>query len=265
MRTIVIIILILQFGNSYSQNPLWAREDKRLIEKIVELADSPQELYAYFSEKNTSPRTSRLGFGYWMEKSQIGAGYISISCDFYFSKDSLISYVLKPKLPNKERKKEKYLEWYSNTFEVSDDLEIKPKYYNYEFFKKPLKNYKRDLINDEQIAEYMSPESGLYYGVRGGFAMSMLQNRKLFIKLESKLTKEAIIQLMYSKNPVSRLTAVEYYFRHPEVFIQEKEELDTWIEIIFRQVPFVLTLNGCIGGMENSKEITKEYAKLKIE
>lgn len=265
MRNFIIIILILQFGNIYSQNPFWTGEDKRLIEKIVELADSPQELNEYFSEKNKSPRNSRLGFGYWTKSSRIGAGYIGISCDFYFYKDSLISYVLKPELPDKKRKKKKYLEWYSNKFEVTDDFEIKPKYYNYEFLEKPLKEYNRDLINDKQIAHYMSPESGLFYGGRGGFSMNLLQNRKLFIELESKLNKESVIQLMYSKNPASRLTAIEYYFRNPELFTQEKEELDKWAEIVFREVPLVMTLNGCIGGMENSKEITQKYSKMKVE
>ncbi len=236
-----------------------------MIKKIVELVDSPEKLNEYFSEKNKSPRNSRLGFGYWTKSSRIGAGYIGISCDFYFFKDSLISYVLKPELPENKRKKKKYLEWFSDKFEITDDLEIKPKYYNYDIFKKPLKEYKRELINDEQIAYYMSPESGLYYGGRGGFSMSLLQNRKLFIELESSLNKEAIIQLMYSKNPASRLTAIEYYLRNPELFIQEKEELDKWSEIVFMQVPFIRTLNGCFGGMENSKEITQRYSKIKIE
>lgn len=265
MRNFLIIILILQFGNIHSQNPFWTGEDKLLIKKIVELTDSPQKLNEYFSEKNKSPRNSRLGFGYWVKSSRIGAGYIGISCDFYFYKDSLISYVLKPELPNKKRQKKKYLEWYSNKFEVTDDLQIKPKYHNYEYFKKPLKEYKRELINDEQITYYMSPQSGLYYGGRGGFSMSLLPNRKLFIELESKLNKQIVIQLMYSKNPASRLTAIEYYFRNPKLFIQEKEELDNWIEIVFKQVPYVRTLNGCIGGNESSKEITKRYSKIKIE
>ncbi|WP_420320532.1 hypothetical protein [Flagellimonas sp.] len=265
MRNFLIIILIFQVGNIHSQNPFWTDKDKRLIKKIVELVDSPNKLNEYFSEKNKSPRNSRLGFGYWTKSSRIGAGYIGISCDFYFFKDSLISYVLKPELPEKKRKKKKYLEWYSNKFEVIDDLQIKPKYYNYDIFKKPLKQFNGELIKDEQIAYYMSPESGLYYGGGGGFSMNLLQNRKLFKELESSLNKEAVIQLMYSKNPASRLTAIEYYFRNPELFIQEKENLDKWTEIVFLQVPFIRTLNGCIGGMENSKEITQRYSKINIE
>ncbi|MCF1191996.1 hypothetical protein LRR18_10410 [Mangrovimonas sp. AS39] len=265
MRNFLVIILVLMFGNLYSQNPFWEGEDKQLIKKIVELVDSPSELHDYFSEKNKSPRNSRLGFGYWSKSSRIGAGYIGISCDFYFFKDSLISYVLKPELPENKRKKKKYLEWYNNKFEVSDDLQMEPRYYNYDTFKKPLKQFNGKLINDGRIAYYMSPDSGLYYGGRGGFSMNLLQNRKLFIDLESSLNKEAIIQIMYSKNPASRLTAIEYYFRNSELFIKEKEELDKWTEIVFMQVPFIRTLNGCFGGMENSKEITQRYSKMKIE
>ena len=60
----------------------------------------------------------------------------------------------------------------------------------------------------------MSPASGLYYGGRGGFSMNLLQNRELFMGLENKLTKELVIQLMYSINPASRLTAIEYYYKY---------------------------------------------------
>ncbi len=265
MKKILIIVLVFQFGYLYSQNPFWEGEDKRLIKKITELCDKPNELNQFFAEKNKLPKQEYLGFRYLVKSYGIGAGYISISCDFYFQKDSLISYVLKPRLPKKEKKKKKYLEWYNNKFEVTDNLEIKPKYYNYDIFKKPLKEYEGTLILDNQINFYMSPESGLYYGGRGGFGMSLLQNRKLFIELEDKLTKEIVIQLMYSKNPASRLTAIEYYYKHPELFYKEKAELDNWTKIVFKHVPKIMTLNGCIGGMKSSKELVKIYSEIKKE
>jgi hypothetical protein len=173
-----------------------------------------------------------------------------------------VSFVLKPRLPKNESKKKKYLAWYNNKFDVTKDLELKPKYYNYVVFQSPLKEYKGTLFTDDQIGFYMSPESGLYYGGRGGFSMNLLQNRELFMGLENKLTKKLVIQLMYSKNPASRLTAIEYFYKHPEMFKKEKSELNNWIEIVFKQVPYIKTLNGCIGGMESSKELTKKYSEI---
>ena len=265
MKKILIIILVFQIGNIYSQNPFWEAEDKRLIKKITDLSDRPIELTQFFTEKNESPEIEHLGFGYFKKTYGVGGGYITVGCDIYFHKDSLISYVLKPRLPRKKKKKKKYLEWYNNKFEVTENLELKPKYYNYDILKMPLKQFKRIPISDEQINFYMSPESGLYYGGRGGFGMSLLRNRELFIALEDKLTKEIVIQLMYSKNPASRLTAIEYYYKYPDLFGEEKKELDNWINIVFKNVPYIKTLRGCFGGMENSKKLAKEYSQIKKE
>ena len=239
--------------------------DKKIILEVSELSDNTNELYQLFKNKNKTPRIEYLGFGYFKKSYGISGGYIAISCDFYFKKDSVISYVLKPRLPRKNRKKKKYLKWYNNKFEVTESQEIKPKFYNYDVIKSPLEQYKGTIFSDEQIDLYMSPESGLYYGGRGGFGMSLLQNRALFMKLESKLTKEIAIQLMYSKNPASRLTAIEYYYKHPDLFEKEKPEIDKWIKIVFKNVPYIKTLRGCIGGMESSEKLTKEYSQIKTE
>ena len=260
MRKFLIAILMLQVGNLYAQNPFWEAKDKKLIKEIVELVDSPQALDKYFSARDTFD----LGFDYHLKQGYASGGYISIRCDLYFYKGSLISYVLRPELPEKKRKRKKYLKWYNGQFEVTGDMAIKPKYYNYDIIKKPLQDYNRKWINDEQISYYMSPESGLLYGGRGGFSNNLLRNRALFIELKDKLDKEVVIQLMYSKNPASRLTAIEYYYKNPDLFIQEKEELDKWIEIIFEQSPNILTMDGCFVKEKKSKKITQQYSKINI-
>ena len=265
MKKIVIIILILHFGNINSQNPFWEAMDKKIITNVSELSDNPLELNQFFKKKDTTPRVEYLGFGYFKKSYGVSGGYIAISCDFYFKKDSIVSYVLKPRLPRKDRKKKKYLKWYNNKFEVTESQEIKPKFYNYNILKSPLEQYKGTKFSDEQIDLYMSPESGLAYGGRGGFGMSLLRNRELFMALENKLTKEIVIQLMYSKNPASRLTAIEYYYKYPDLFEKEKKELDNWVKIVFKNVPYIKTLRGCIGGMESSKKLTREYSLIKTE
>jgi len=50
-----------------------------------------------------------------------------------------------------------------------------------------LKYYKRSLITSDKVMYYMSPESGLYYGTRGGYGMSLLQNRENFISLNNEI------------------------------------------------------------------------------
>jgi len=260
---LTLIFFIYNLTFLHSQNANWEQKDKELIVNVVESLKSPKNVYKLFNEDKQSREKTNLGFGYTQKSDVLYGGYISIWCDFLFYKDSLVSYILKPELPNPTTKKQltKYLKWYNNQFELTQDTILQPKYHNYDIFKKPLKNYKGTLINDSEIEFYMSTESGLIDGERGGESMSLIKNRKHYLKIKDKLNKQITILLMYSKNPISRLRAVEYYYENPDMFIEEKEELEKWISFLKVRPAIVRNLYGCIMDYQTSESIIEKLSK----
>jgi len=111
MKALLFLIFNLVVLFSYSQNPVWIKLDKKLINKVADKCDSIDELEAYFSKKNKDEQKEYLGFNYWLKSTSLGAGYISIHCDFYYLNDSLVSYVLTPTIPL-DIKHQKYFKWY---------------------------------------------------------------------------------------------------------------------------------------------------------
>jgi hypothetical protein len=260
---LTLILLTYNLTFLYSQNANWEQKDKELIISVVESLKSPKSLYKLFDEDEKSREKTNLGFGYTQKSDVLYGGYISIWCDFFFYKDSLVSYILKPELPypTTEKQLTKYLKWYDNHFELTKDTLLKSKYHNYDIFKKPLKNYKGTLTKDSAIEFYMSTESGLVDGERGGESMSLIENRKHYLKIKDKLNKQIVILLMYSKNPISRLRAVEYYYENPDIFINEKEELEKWISFLKVSPAIVRNLYGCIMDYRTSESIIEKLSK----
>ena len=107
----------------------------------------------------------------------------------------------------------------------------------------------------------MSPLTGLYYGYGGGLPPTTLPNRKEFNEIKDSLTNEEIIALLYSINPVSRLTAIEYCIKKNNPIINERK-IKKWIDKIYTEVPRISTMYGCIGTMDNSKDLVEKYAKM---
>ncbi|MEK6155449.1 hypothetical protein WIW50_19485 [Flavobacteriaceae bacterium 3-367] len=231
---------------------------------VVDNFDNPTALVKMFPKTYNRLASAHLGFGYRIISRSTPGGYISINCDFLYKKDSLVGYRLRPELPDKPKLRNKYLNWYAGKFEITENHKVKPYYHNRKSFEAPLDNYSGDKSTKVKVRAYMSPTSGLWYGGRGGWSMSLLPNRKHFLALEQSLTREIVMELMYSKNPATRLTAIEYYYKYPELFEESKEELDEWIEIIFKQVPRISTLRGCLGGQESARKLVEEYVKLSV-
>jgi len=92
------------------------------------------------------------------------------------------------------------------------------------------------------IADYMTPNSGTMYGYAGGGVI--MQNRREFLKIEDSLTCDEAVYLMYAINPASRLTAIEYYYYHKDLFL-DREKIEEWIDINFAEIPKVKTMWGC--------------------
>lgn len=260
---LIVIVFSIHSIALKAQNPFWVAKDKRIITEIVSNYNQPEELEKLFPKEYARYGSAYLGFGYKLLRKSLPGGYISVRAEFLYKKDSLIGYIIRPEMPTKKKLKKKYLKWYEGKFEVLNDLKLKPFYHNRSSFENPLEAFEGEKSLNSQIRFYMSPQSGLSYGGRGGFSMNLLQNRKNFIDIEGILEKETVLELMYSKNPATRLTAIEYYYKHPEMFINEQDEIDDWIQEVFRQVPVIDTLRGCFGRQEPSRNLVQEYSKIK--
>ncbi len=238
-------------------NPFWVRLDKKLISQVVKLdKNNPVEVESFYRHRTRDTTKQNLGFGWHMWETRIGGGYISIAACFYYFNDTIASYSLSPQMPDEGNLVVKYSEWYAPSFKV-DSNRVTPFEYNMKRIISPLDKYAGDLAPDSvpmNIREYMSPSSGIMYGYRGGYGMSLLQNRAEFMSLNEKLTTDQVVIMMYSINPASRFTAIEYYITNKSQFT-DTLKIDQWINICFAELPEVTTLMGCFVTKMDSRSL----------
>jgi hypothetical protein len=242
---IIILLLFLVSKNAFAFNPWWTAIDKRLITTITKLDKSkPAEIEQYFKQQRiqaVSIEKENLGFGWTMWTPAIGGGYISIAATFFYYHDSLVSYSLRTQLPKEKGLQQRYRKWYGTYFSYADAA-IQPYQFNEAAILRPLKEYPGQVDHvSENISHYMTPYSGTMYGYAGGGVI--MQNRRAFLAIRDCLTNDELILLMYSINPASRLTAMEYYLK-----AQNRVKDDVvykWIEQNMMELPQTKTMSGC--------------------
>lgn len=260
---ILYILSFIQIG--ISQNPFWVKDDKSLIQELIKLyKESPKRILDKFNvEKIISADTEfkNLGFDYKLVQTGIGGGYISIKSEFYYHLDTLIGFTIFPKLPDKQRLHKKYLKWYSELFQI--DSIVHPLRHNSHIMNEPLSQYRGQISKEElnpKIEFFASLNSGLRYGLRGGAGNSLLRNRRNFIKLIPTLSINQLEYFMYSKNPATRLIAIEYYLRNKKSLKQLDEN---WMRTVLRNTGLVETLSGCFVEREMPKLILDSIVNMK--
>jgi hypothetical protein len=224
--------------------------------------DDPGSVEAFFATEKWDLRPDSLGFD-WIKKQQtVPGGYISIHADLYYCKGRLLSYSLYCYLPHEGNLIRIYKPVIARLLPQSEG-----NYYSFEYNSReiymPLKEYfytKLPLDNSTKVLQYMSPHSGIVYGTTGGIAGDSLENRRAFCRLMHRLTPNQIIQIMYSVNPASRLTAIEYYLKHKAKFTNQPG-IDAWIEKVYLGLPKIGTMSGCTGYYEKSRELVEKYVK----
>jgi len=266
-QLITILIFFFLVKTAHAYNPFWVSIDKRLIKNIVNLdRNNPKAVEQYFrTQKIQKCDTSKdnLGFGWTMWTPGIGGGYIGISATFIYYHDSIVSYSLTPRMPDEKGLINKYKSWYQGGFTFQGD-EILPFKYKSGHILLLLKEYNGELTTqtiDHKILEYMTPNSGIMYGYAGGSSGSLLQNRKAFLEIQDSLKTEQIVFLMYSINPASRLTAIEYYLKYKEKFSNTKT-IDEWIERNYSEISKVNTLFGCFLETWDTRTLVYMYSKM---
>jgi hypothetical protein len=268
LASILTLILFVHTASAY--NPIWVIIDKKIIKNIVQLdRNNPQAVEQYFrTQKIQKCNTDKenLGFGWKMWTPGIGGGYISISAKFIYYHDSIISYSLKPEMPEEKGLIKSYKNWYQNSF--SFELgKIQSFYYHLDSIFRPLKEYNGTLTSNtvpRKILEYMTPNSSTMYGHSGGYPVNLLQNRRKFFEIRSSLTNDHVVFLMYSINPASRLTAIEYYLRHKDSFTNQ-QAIEEWIEKNFTETPKVETLFGCFREFWDTKTLVHMNSFLEMD
>lgn len=238
-----------------------------LIDSIIKLdRNNPIEVEKFFSKYADKEPKDTLGFGWTKFQQGIGAGYISIWAKFFYYRNTIQTYILMARLPSQKELIDEYKSLYLKFIPI-DTGNIFCYMYREQNILKPLKEFpgnQKTMSVSKKILEYMSPTSGDTYGFMGGLPMTTVQNRKLFNELKDSLTTDQLMTMMYSINPVSRLTAIEYYFKNSKKYNFNKQA-DKWIEKVFTEVPVIKTISGCIVGHKNSKSLVEEFAKAKFD
>lgn len=244
-------------------NPQWVKMDKKMIAEVNAITKATPAITERYFAKNVR-EGHNLGFGWRSRELAVYGGYTSVYATFYYRNDSLVSYVIQPNLPNEPTLKKAYITWYAPSFRVNPGR-LNPFYFNKAVLSKPLPAYQKLYTvqaASQAIINYMSPESGVVYGYAGGESPQILENRASFINIQNNLPLEQVILLMYASNPASRLTAIEYYLKNKKLF-SNQARIEQWIETVLQELPEVESLQGCIGGKYNARELVGMFTETK--
>ncbi|CAL2086465.1 hypothetical protein [Tenacibaculum sp. 190524A02b] len=258
----ILILIVFGLGTSlYSQKTeiekYYVRVDTSFISKLKKAYDSSIEELMSVLEVNNDNREN-LGFGYQLKESGKGLGSISINYQILYYKNKIISYELSTYIPNKSRKLQKlYKEKLSILFDVDSDYNVEPFYFNITQANKPLVGM--DRLKNNSLDRVMSPFTGTIYGNYCSSANKMLANRKEFNEV---INKDNCQYLLYSKNPSTRLMAVEFYYHNKNDFNEsQKNIINMRINKLRRNPILTRTCSGCIRGKDMTKKIIKELKK----
>lgn len=255
----LLFLLILGLP-TWALNPAWIRKDKQMITEVNELLKAtPATTERYFLSKDFR-EAHDLGFGWMSKQTAVHGGYTSVYATFYYRNDSLVSYVIHPELPDEPTLQSTYTTWYAPRFRINAP-KLNAFYVNSTALSAPLLAYVQSTateISTKAIREYMSPEAGIVYGYAGGESRQILENRAAFLDLRATLLPEQVVLLMYAINPASRLTAFEFYLRNKALF-SNQQQIEQWMEVVFRTLPKVESISGCIGGNYDVQELMADF------
>jgi hypothetical protein len=273
---VLLFVAQLGFGQLGRPNVIG---DERIIDFLNTVNRlNPTQVETFFSN-GSKINKGNLGFGWKVSFLSLSGDQMGLSIRIYYYRDSIVTYVIYPRtsvdtffinhylnlLKTIDIKIEKIR--YSESSNEISKVVFTPITYNENGILKPLielEDYKGGMQLSDDLLRYMSPESGLSYGWMGGNPGTILENRKAFNSIKSRLTKDSVIALLYSMNPVSRLTTIEFCIKM-KYRILKKPDIANWIERIYNEVKEVSTFNGCIGGPRDSRELVRKYSTLKTE
>ena len=260
------------------KHPAWTVEDSISAAGFVKtITTHPEAIDSLIA--GALMRDHELGFGHHMREAWINpAGKLGFSAKIVYAGKQPISFEIKPVL-NYGGLKARYLQLLTPTFRVrpigGPNLAMAPYYWNLDAVAKPLPiDSLGGALNDslpsadvrDALAFYMTPYSGTLYGIRGGDARQLLENRDHFLDLNDMLMADKRLSryLLRSLNPASRLTAAEFIIRHRDDFPDYEALLKKQLRLIFANPSRVATLRGNMEATEDARKLTFEYSGLQV-
>lgn len=256
-----LILCLVSFQQPIAVEHAWVKTDQKLISNLItSIKAGPKQVEHFYHVRSGIEKEEKLGFGWTYKKARVGGGYISIPSVLYYENGRLISYIIYPRLPQERALATQYQSWYSGCFPI-DSKGIAPVQYNSIVLHQALLSYKATPTVSTEILHYMSPASGTEYGYTGGVAGTVLANRKNFLAIRSQLRPQDILLIMHAFNPASRLTAIEYYWKHKKLFANHLA-IDQWVERVFNELPQVDTMFGCIAMKSSARALVHKYSQM---
>ena len=238
----------------------WVAMDSIFLSKFRETINrNPKDIIDILNVN--SDEKENLGFGYSYVQASMGKGYASIWYTVIFKDNEIVSYEFKPDLPNHKALMERYLKFYQDIYKI-DSERIYNRYYNIEEMHRPLEINNSTEVLNENLQFLMTPFSGIEYGYSGGYSGAIFTNRGLYLNERKKINSKICKTLLYSKNPATRLMAIEHYIKNKDEF-KETELIDNWIETVYSELPTIGTMEGCFGMSRNSRDLVQEYVERK--
>jgi hypothetical protein len=238
----------------------WVKKDSIFLSKFKKaINENPKDILDILGVN--SDKKENLGFGYNYVRASMGKGYASIWYTIVFKENEIVSYELKPDLPNHKSLMKRYLIFYKDIYEI-DNERIYNRYYNYEEMHKPLDLSQYSAKMNENLEFLMTPFSGIEYGYSGGIAGALFTNRGLYLNEKGEINPDICKTLMHSKNPAVRLMAIEHYLKNTSEFNNNQPIVD-WIETVYNELPTIETMEGCLVMNRNSRDLVEEYVKRK--
>jgi hypothetical protein len=253
--------------------PEWTSRDSlaaaRILDALIHRPESVDSLTA-----GSPARDHDLGFGYRLREAWIDpAGLLGFALKIVHEGNRPVSFEAVPVM-NYAGLLARYRETLAPAFTVEGGggrpLTAKPYHWNLAAVSAPLPADSLKLGPDsppaasvrEAFAYYMSPYSGTLYGIRGGEAGQMLENRDRFLGLAEILMadKRLARYLLRSINPATRLTAAEFIYRRKESFPDIDSLERTAFRAAFANPAKAATMRGGLESREDARGLVLEYA-----
>ena len=252
------------YSSEFDSKPInenWIKKDSLFLSELTDILNNNESDIIDILKIDEDDRRTKLGFGYEQIEASMGKGYAGIYYNLILKKGEVVSYEFTPNFPSNKDLKERYLKMYAGIFEINENI-LHKRYFNIAEMENPLKNINSDISLNENLRFLMTPFAGTRYGFSGGFGGEVFTNRAIFLEEYESITPEVCQILMNSKNPGTRLMAIEYYMKNKSDF-KNPDLINGWIDKVYSELPTIETLEGCFVMQRDSKELVSEYVKRK--
>lgn len=264
------------------KSPAWTSQDSLDASAIVAILlhrpEAIDSLTAGSPNRGSLNRDHSLGFGRRLREAWVNpAGKLGFAFKILYEGAKPVSFEAKPVM-NYGGLRARYLSALAPAFRIpagsGANAVPEPFYWNLEKAARPLGADTLRLGDGplpspailKAFSLYMTPYSGTLYGIRGGEAGQILENRDRFIGLTGILAadKKLARYLLRSVNPASRLTAAEFIVRHKEDFAEFDSLQLTAFRAVFANPPRAATMRAGLEASEDPRKLVFECARQEV-